>query len=119
MLASLKTSQPIARRIYMFEFDAGQAISEGNIATTEVGTWSDGSIRVVCGLLQVQTTGASTLNVTIGVGSQSYEIPELDLSDADNLIPFVLPVIFTGDTGVTYAAEVTGSDGEWSLTISV
>jgi hypothetical protein len=107
----------------MTAFNYGQtfAITTGDISTTNVGTFSNVGNSVCGRLSNADGTSfpGSTVTLTISVGSESYTLPELDLSDANAVVPFTLPLGFGAGITVTYEATVTGSSGDWGLQMAI
>ena len=103
----------------MFQYNLSQNISDGDVDTTNIGTISPPTNNVVSGILNVVETGSSTATVTIILNSTTYVIPTLDLSDADNQVPFVLPIPDLGNVNPLVSVAVTGADGAWNLILNI
>jgi hypothetical protein len=102
----------------MFQWQLSKNISDGDLDEMQIGT---GMMTgpVLSGLLQVTGTGASTVTVTITFEEYSYDLPSLDLSDADNVVPIVLPILSPVEESISVATTVTGSTGQYTITLTV
>ena len=103
----------------MFTYNVSLPTSAGDVSQTTIGYFNDPT--VVAGLVTVSTAAASeSATVTIYVGSYTFVLPALDLSDIANQVPFVLPAVEANSTvSVQYSVDVTGSSGEYAIYFKV